>query len=476
MLRTRHRYLVTIVLLFVLVAPTVVLAANSAGCRAGIARSMRRMTGTGMRSLDDCRRQLNRGRDVSCSALPIGSSEWSRQATRTRYFVTAKCPLDDEPVRSNYPPCTDCDNIAAAIVPGTQTLLEANASALLGDTALTGRAMRCQEAIAEARAKVARRALGRAQACQRKRDRKLGTFGAIHPTCLPEGGKYPAQRALVARACRGLSSAEVGTCDPLPECVLDAAEALGRDLAVVTYGEPLPPVVCGDGNVEGSEECDDSNTVATDACTDSCQSARCGDGITWEGVEECDDGNTIATDDCDNCHVPVCGDGTRAGSEECDDGNDIPNDGCTSCQFDPVLCGAGGIRATVTYADPQTTNAAAGVMLLGYPAAASIPGSGPATSVRQRATNLSGASSPVFLVSDVDTNANSVDDSLRMVFGTSATWPAGPFAEVRFDCASGTTLRGPDFHCGFLDASDAFSNAIDPALLVCAVSSLQPIP
>jgi cysteine-rich repeat protein len=481
--RRRHRHLIVLVmsaLIAILVAPFAAFAENSVGCRAAIARSVRRMAGTGMRTLDACHEQLNRGEDVSCDALPSGIGDWSRQTTRTGYFLTqtAKCPRDDEPVRNNYPPCTDCDNITAAIVPGAQALLEANAAALLGETALSGRAARCQEAIAKARARIARRTLARAQACQRKRDRKSGNtqFGAIDDACLPEGGRYPEQQARVVDTCRGLSSAEVGTCDPLPDCVLDAAETLGRDLATVTYGEPRPPVVCGDGNIEAGEDCDDGNAIATDACTDTCQNARCGDGIVWEGVEECDDGNTVSTDGCDACHLPVCGDGVRAGSEECDDGNDIPDDGCTNCAFDPVLCGAGGMRATVTYADPQTTNAAAGIMLLEYPPAVGIPGSGPATSVRQRVTNLSGASSPVFLVSDVDTDADATDDAVRIVFGTSGAWPTGPFTEVRFDCTSGTPVRAPDFQCRFLDASDAFSNAIDPALLVCAVAQLQPIP
>lgn len=473
-----HMSLILSMLILVISAPSGVFAENSVGCRAGIARSMRRMAGTGMRTLDACHEQLNRGDDVSCDVLPTGLGDWSRQTTRTGYFVSAKCSPDDEPVRENYPPCTDCDNITATIVPGTQSLLEENAAALLGDTAVSGRAARCQETIAKARSQIARRALGRAQACQRRLDRKSGNteFGAISEECLPAGGEYPKQRALVTRACRGLPSADVGTCDPLPDCVIDAAATLGRDLAMLTYGQPVPPTTCGDGNQEQGEECDDGNTVPTDACTDTCQNAQCGDGITWADVEECDDGNTIPTDDCDACHLPVCGDGVPAGTEECDDGNDIPDDGCTNCLFDTVLCGAGGIRATVVFDDPTGTGAAAGIMLAGYPAAVSIPGSGAATSVRQRATNVSGASGSVFLVADVDRNTDGTDETLRIVFGTSAPWPQGPFAEIRFDCASGTSVRAPDFPCAFEDASDAFSNKIDPSLLVCSVSELQPIP
>jgi cysteine-rich repeat protein len=49
----------------------------------------------------------------------------------------------------------------------------------------------------------------------------------------------------------------------------------------------------------------------TDACTNSCTSARCGDGVTRAGVEQCDDGNSDTTDACTSAR---CGDGvTRAG-------------------------------------------------------------------------------------------------------------------------------------------------------------------
>ncbi len=61
-------------------------------------------------------------------------------------------------------------------------------------------------------------------------------------------------------------------------------------------------VICGDGVVEGTEECDDgddnSNTEA-DACRENCQEADCGDGVEDTG-EECDDGNLVDNDECDN--------------------------------------------------------------------------------------------------------------------------------------------------------------------------------
>jgi cysteine-rich repeat protein len=55
---------------------------------------------------------------------------------------------------------------------------------------------------------------------------------------------------------------------------------------------------CGDGEVDPEEGCDDGNAIDTDACTNACQVATCGDGITRTGVEQCDDGNQTSGDCC----------------------------------------------------------------------------------------------------------------------------------------------------------------------------------
>src|SRR5205085_1230317 len=46
------------------------------------------------------------------------------------------------------------------------------------------------------------------------------------------------------------------------------------------------------------EQCDDGNTVTTDACTATCQNAMCGDGSVWQGHEQCDDTNKVSGDGC----------------------------------------------------------------------------------------------------------------------------------------------------------------------------------
>ena len=98
---------------------------------------------------------------------------------------------------------------------------------------------------------------------------------------------------------------------------------------------------CGNGAVEGGEECDDGNQVNTDACTNACLNKRCGDGYVQSG-EQCDDGNQNQNDACkNNCTNNVCGDQiVNPDTEECDDGNTVNNDGCTNLCKSP-LCGDG---------------------------------------------------------------------------------------------------------------------------------------
>jgi cysteine-rich repeat protein len=107
---------------------------------------------------------------------------------------------------------------------------------------------------------------------------------------------------------------------------------------------------CGNGVVDPGEQCDDGNSINTDACTNDCQTAVCGDSITRTTpppAEECDDGNTT-TETCaygtascmvcnTTCHLvagatAVCGDRTvNAPNEICDDGNNLA---CGSCSAD----------------------------------------------------------------------------------------------------------------------------------------------
>jgi cysteine-rich repeat protein len=92
---------------------------------------------------------------------------------------------------------------------------------------------------------------------------------------------------------------------------------------------------CGDGIVEGLEQCDDGNVVNGDGCSNSCETNVCGNS-TIESGEQCDDGNTINGDGCSAlCQSNVCGNSVIEPGEECDDGNAVSGDGCSSlCVFE----------------------------------------------------------------------------------------------------------------------------------------------
>lgn len=108
-------------------------------------------------------------------------------------------------------------------------------------------------------------------------------------------------------------------------------------LAVGLVGCPKdkdPDPICGNGVVEGDEECDDGNAVSGDGCSALCEdegTENCGNG-TLDPGEECDDGNTVSGDGCSATCVsevdPECGNDILELGEECDDGNTVDGDGC----------------------------------------------------------------------------------------------------------------------------------------------------
>src|SRR6266545_2756828 len=81
------------------------------------------------------------------------------------------------------------------------------------------------------------------------------------------------------------------------------ALAFGPGCLFDAHSDPITR--CGDGELGGTEECDDGNRIDGDGCSFYCEDEsnrppppRCGDGVV-EGNEECDDGNFTANDGCD---------------------------------------------------------------------------------------------------------------------------------------------------------------------------------
>lgn len=141
-----------------------------------------------------------------------------------------------------------------------------------------------------------------------------------------------------------------------------SAEQCGFAFEVVD----LPCQICGDGVLQGDEDCDDSGESS--ACNSDCTFAACGDSkLNISADEACDDGpesvgcnvdcsvascgdsyiNAVAGETCDvgaesascdnNCTAASCGDGTlnTTSGEVCDDGDTDSGDGCSaSCALE----------------------------------------------------------------------------------------------------------------------------------------------
>ena len=111
---------------------------------------------------------------------------------------------------------------------------------------------------------------------------------------------------------------------------------------------------CGDSVLYvGEEACDDGNDNDEDACRNNCEDAFCGDGVLHVGVEACDDGNQTDDDECRNdCEAPACGDGIVDEGEACDDGNESNEDACIA-ECQSATCGDGFVHRGEEACEPQ---------------------------------------------------------------------------------------------------------------------------
>lgn len=92
---------------------------------------------------------------------------------------------------------------------------------------------------------------------------------------------------------------------------------------------------CGDGTVQPPEQCDDGNSVDTDACSNACIAAVCGDGV-LQDHEECERNVSCKNGGvCEQCRcsepVPACGNGVIETGEQCEKTSDCPQPNCINC-------------------------------------------------------------------------------------------------------------------------------------------------
>lgn len=165
----------------------------------------------------------------------------------------------------------------------------------------------------------------------------------------------PFRRLLWAAALASLVLVVPGGCDPAHRADSDGSSgptdgAWDGDGPPPSHCDGGPDCVagCGDGTTNGSEACDDGDGDNTDACPETCQMARCGDGFVWAGHESCDDGNDTPDDGCTACVLDSCGDAVMDPGEECDLGAANSTAGA-SC-FDTC------VSTTISLATPLTFN------------------------------------------------------------------------------------------------------------------------
>lgn len=73
-------------------------------------------------------------------------------------------------------------------------------------------------------------------------------------------------------------------------------------------------VMCGNGDIDIGEECDDGDDDNTDECLSTCRAASCGDGYVHAGVEDCDGTTMSCLTPCGTTGVVDCEDCSWAAS------------------------------------------------------------------------------------------------------------------------------------------------------------------
>lgn len=182
----------------------------------------------------------------------------------------------------------------------------------------------------------------------------------------------PATRPLLRLSILLVLSAQFVACDEYAPPATDGSEGAGDDDDSVQDIEPLDaekvveivgpshfhsglqyrPNNCGNGVIEGAEQCDDGlgGNGEHAACTPECLDAKCGDGYRYKGddpnigVEECDNGDGNSDDDDSygscalDCTINVgCGDSIlQLEYELCDMGPMGGGDCADNCIYDGI--------------------------------------------------------------------------------------------------------------------------------------------
>jgi len=245
-------------------------------CRGMIAKSVAGVISAGFKDADACHKAQDKAaatsgdcNDVTKPAFdPKG--KYAKAKTKATAAIGAKCP-GGNPILTNF---TGSDP-AGALYPVVDDSVGGNSLLVLGNSNLMGdkAKKKCLEAIAKDRTAIVNEIVKNSTKCQKGKDKGAASFGALDASCVDAGAKSVGKATTdIPAKCGTLTGADVGGCSPLPSCAIDGAVGAGQALAKALY-QTLPVVTqtCGNGVVEGTEQCDDNNLVDGDGCNHLCE-------------------------------------------------------------------------------------------------------------------------------------------------------------------------------------------------------------
>lgn len=254
----------------------------SQSCRKTIAVNFQKVVGAGLKNSDLC----HKGKDKLCSASAnrglcnvITSPDFDPKGkyadaeAKAADKVGGDC-LAGDPVLANYQG-GDAD---AAFLPVIGDSLAGIANVTQGtQNQPCGKVeKKCRETIGKWKTKLVREIVKMSTQCQAAFDKFATTFGPLNPNCEDITDPLTTAKAqnAINKDCAGVDGDDIGVCAPLPGCVTDAARLTGQTLAKAVYEDkPAGGAVCGNGVVEGAEQCDHgaTNGQPGDTCNASCE-------------------------------------------------------------------------------------------------------------------------------------------------------------------------------------------------------------
>jgi len=262
--------------------------AASIACRGAIGKSLSKLINTGYKASDSCHKDEDKAsmasgdcNDVTKAAFD-SKGKYAAAKTAATTDIGGACQPGD-PVLNNY----DGTNATGATFPDIDSTIGGNSLLVLGNDNLMGdkAKTKCLETIAKSRTKIVKEILKNSTKCQADKDATASTFGALDPSCLDDGTKSSLKAMTkIPDKCTGV---DAGACSPLPGCAIDSTVSAAQTLAQDIYQKITAVTqVCGNGTVEGTEQCDDGNTTDGDGCNHLCESEAntCGPGTVAGGT------------------------------------------------------------------------------------------------------------------------------------------------------------------------------------------------